>query len=262
MNWMISANGKIYDHATAFQRWGFIDWAQRANYKVGDIVYIYCTRPIKKVMYKTVVENESMNSKEIVDDSMYWLIQEKYENSLTGRYARLKLVQQADSEMLSLDNLMMHGLKSSPQGPIRIDDALSLYIDKNMNDYNASGVFPEADIPSNFYEGAVHKVLINKYERSSVARQKCISANGTTCFVCGMNFYEKYGEIGKDFIHIHHVVPMSEIGKEYVIDYKKDLIPVCPNCHAMLHRKVEGRYMKWEALSELLKQHKCHQDEQ
>ena len=61
------------------------------------------------------------------------------------------------------------------------------------------------------------------------------------CKVCNLNFKKVYGEIGEDFIHIHHIVPINEIGKNYKIDYKKDLIPVCPNCHSMLHRKLNGK---------------------
>jgi 5-methylcytosine-specific restriction protein A len=51
-----------------------------------------------------------------------------------------------------------------------------------------------------------------------------------------MNFGDVYGEIGKGFIHIHHLIPISEIGTEYKINPITDLIPVCPNCHAMIHR--------------------------
>ena len=48
-----------------------------------------------------------------------------------------------------------------------------------------------------------------------------------------MSFEDKYGEMGVGFIHIHHIVPISAIGKEYKINYKTDLVPVCPNCHAI-----------------------------
>ena len=74
MIWMISANGKMYDHASAFQRWGFIDWRQNLKFNVGDTVYIYCTRPFMKVMYKTIVDKISMSSEEIVNDEEYWFI--------------------------------------------------------------------------------------------------------------------------------------------------------------------------------------------
>lgn len=248
MKWMIAANATMYDHAAAFQRWGFIDWRQRAKYSVGDIVYIYCTRPYMKVMYKAVVERESIPSSEIVDDREYWHKEDEYLKALVGMYARLKLVNQADNENLSLSKLMQHGLKAAPQGPVKINEELSSYIDRYMNDFANTDVFPDSDIPEKYYEGGVCSVQVNKYERSSIARQRCIEYNGSTCFVCGFNFKEFYGEPGDGFIHIHHIVPLNEIGKEYVVDYKKDLIPVCPNCHAMLHRKIDGKYIDWQAL--------------
>lgn len=54
--------------------------------------------------------------------------------------------------------------------------------------------------------------------------------------VCSFDFEKFYGSIGKNYIHVHHVVPLSEIKKEYKLDPIKELIPVCPNCHAIIHR--------------------------
>ena len=102
---------------------------------------------------------------------------------------------------------------------------------------NSMQIFPEEiDEHSVLYEGAVSKVAVNRYERNAEARSQCIALKGCKCSVCGLDFEKVYGEIGKGFIHIHHIKPISEIGKNYQIDQKKDLIPVCPNCHAMLHR--------------------------
>ena len=53
--------------------------------------------------------------------------------------------------------------------------------------------------------------------------------------ICGFNFLERYGEIGRGFIHVHHVNPLSQTG-EQIVDPKTDLVPVCPNCHSMIHR--------------------------
>ena len=50
-------------------------------------------------------------------------------------------------------------------------------------------------------------------------------------------FEDKYGEVGKDFIHVHHEVEISTKGEEYQIDPIKHLNPVCPNCHAMIHKR-------------------------
>jgi len=55
--------------------------------------------------------------------------------------------------------------------------------------------------------------------------------------VCGMDFVSRYGELGSGFIHVHHVIPVSKMGPNYIVDPINDLTPVCPNCHAMLHRK-------------------------
>ena len=93
-------------------------------------------------------------------------------------------------------------------------------------------------IEDNAYEeGGVKKVEINRYERNPLNRELCLAANGYTCKICGFNFEEHYGELGHHFIHVHHIVPISFMSEAYIIDPLKDLIPVCPNCHAMLHRK-------------------------
>lgn len=88
-----------------------------------------------------------------------------------------------------------------------------------------------------FSEGAATTVLVNRYERSPEARNACIRHYSCSCQVCGTNFQERYGSLGGDFIHVHHRVPISQVGPNYVVDPVKDLVPVCPNCHAMLHRR-------------------------
>lgn len=94
--WMISANGKVYDHAAAFQKCGFIDWRQRAYYELGDWVYIYCTRPYKRVMYKIEVIKEFMYANKIVNDREFWIDTNEYTKSINGKYVRLKLIEQVD----------------------------------------------------------------------------------------------------------------------------------------------------------------------
>jgi 5-methylcytosine-specific restriction enzyme A len=86
-------------------------------------------------------------------------------------------------------------------------------------------------------EGTLSYKTVKKYERSRLNRAACIEIHGTSCKVCGINFKDTYGEIGEGFIHVHHINPLSIIKKEYIINPKEDLVPVCPNCHSMLHRK-------------------------
>jgi len=86
-------------------------------------------------------------------------------------------------------------------------------------------------------EGAKKQVIVNAYERNSKARQECIKHYGTKCFICNFDFKEKFGEIGRGFIHVHHIKPLSEINEEYEVNPIKDLRPICPNCHAMIHKR-------------------------
>lgn len=86
-------------------------------------------------------------------------------------------------------------------------------------------------------EGAKKQVTVNKYERNKKARDICINHWKHSCSVCKMEFEDTYGEIGKGYIHVHHKIPLSEIGKSYKVDPINDLIPVCPNCHAMIHKR-------------------------
>lgn len=88
-------------------------------------------------------------------------------------------------------------------------------------------------------EGAKRTITINAYERNSLARRLCIEFYGATCSVCDLDFVKEYGKIGQGFIHVHHLTRVADIGKTYEIDPIKDLRPVCPNCHSMLHSKKE-----------------------
>jgi predicted HNH restriction endonuclease len=55
--------------------------------------------------------------------------------------------------------------------------------------------------------------------------------------VCNLNFGNVYGEELAGYIHVHHLRPLSEIKGEYTVDPIKDLRPVCPNCHAVIHSR-------------------------
>lgn len=100
-------------------------------------------------------------------------------------------------------------------------------------------VYPdEVDKRSGYVEGAVKQVLINQYERDPKARKECIAHFGYVCAICGFDFEKIYGTVGRGFIHVHHLKELSSVGENYKTDPIKDLLPVCPNCHAMLHQKV------------------------
>jgi 5-methylcytosine-specific restriction protein A len=101
-----------------------------------------------------------------------------------------------------------------------------------------SGLLPEeVDRPTSYFEGASKTISVNAYERNRKARRACIKHYGAVCIVCRFNFYEKYGDIGVGYIQVHHLVPLSEVKERYRLNPVRDLRPVCPNCHAMIHSK-------------------------
>jgi len=55
------------------------------------------------------------------------------------------------------------------------------------------------------------------------------------CSVCNFSFYEFYGELGRNYIEAHHILPIAILSEETVVKVS-DLSPVCSNCHSMLHR--------------------------
>ena len=119
-------------------------------------------------------------------------------------------------------------------------------IERNLNylTQNISIVYPD-DIDDNvLVEGAKKKVTVNLYERDPKARKACLEHYGYNCYICKFNFEKNFGKIGRNFIHVHHIKPLSEINQEYKVNPIKDLIPVCPNCHAMLHKKTPAYSLK------------------
>jgi len=105
---------------------------------------------------------------------------------------------------------------------------------RDLTAWDAPEVHPD-DVPSGFYEGALKHVTVNRYERNRAARAACLRHHGTSCTICGFDFQSRYGPIGEGGIHVHHLVELSTVGRDYRVDPVNDLIPVCPNCHAMLH---------------------------
>lgn len=86
-----------------------------------------------------------------------------------------------------------------------------------------------------YSEGAKKRITVNAYERDPKAREACLKRHGYRCAVCAMSFHEVYGDIGKHFIHVHHKKPLAARRTDYIVSPTIDLVPVCPNCHAMLH---------------------------
>jgi len=91
--------------------------------------------------------------------------------------------------------------------------------------------------PTGFPEGAISTLTVNAFERNPEARKLCLEHYGTCCAICGFDFSSTYGPAAEGFMHVHHLRSLSEIKTEHLVDPIRDLRPVCPNCHAVIHRR-------------------------
>lgn len=86
-------------------------------------------------------------------------------------------------------------------------------------------------------EGAKITVVVNRYERDRRNRAAALAIHGCVCKACAGDMRTRYGLAGSGLIEIHHVTPVSELGENYIVDPRTDLVPLCPNCHAIAHRR-------------------------
>lgn len=89
-------------------------------------------------------------------------------------------------------------------------------------------------------EGKQSRRYVTTYERNPKYRKQAIAIHGDTCFACGFNFGKFYGEYAKGYIHVHHLIPVSDSESPQSIDPETDLIPLCANCHSVVHRKKDS----------------------
>jgi 5-methylcytosine-specific restriction enzyme A len=133
--------------------------------------------------------------------------------------------------------------ETRPAAPDVAGTATETARDRDEDDLNSS---------KEFAEGAIENILATRYERNRVARRACLDHYGAVCRACGLKMGGMYGPLGEGYIHVHHKVPLSTIGREYRLDPIKDLVPVCPNCHAMLHQTTIP--LEVEALAEIVRE--------
>ncbi|HDJ1438323.1 TPA: HNH endonuclease [Serratia rubidaea] len=110
-----------------------------------------------------------------------------------------------------------------------------------------SVIQPEVDVDTDdnthlesaasYREGGKISYFNTKYERDPQLRRAAVKLHGVTCCACGFNFKAFYGDYAEGFIHIHHIQPVSEFGGEKEVNPVTDLVPLCANCHSVIHRR-------------------------
>lgn len=85
-------------------------------------------------------------------------------------------------------------------------------------------------------EGGLITARGQRARRATGAREACLSAHDPpVCQVCGIDFARTYGPAFADCLHVHHLNPMRDATEAREVNPGVDLVPVCPNCHAVIH---------------------------
>ena len=247
--WIVPINPSFFNIDQAIIDSECIVWQKRnIRYSNKDLVFFYITSPVNKIKYKGVVVDNEYNDEDCLNEK-YWIKPDEYQKG-KDHYVKIQIIDSVDDDRLLLNHLKEQGL-TTVQWPSRATDSLISYIESILCDRSIE--YPDRDDDEYFMEGSKKSIYVSKYERNPGARLKCIQKNGTRCHICNMDFGETYGDFAKGFIHVHHIVPIHEIGENYKIDPERELLPVCPNCHAMLHHKREdGSYYLPDELKRVL----------
>ena len=247
-NWIIPCKKSIFLFDSALKANAdkdgntFVDWRQSYDFALGDIVFIYEMYPKSQISYRMEVAATRLDFDQATDKEVFWKDKALFYDGLgVHKYVRFRLISTFPDGFFTLNALQQHGLKGTIKGVEQIrDERLLAFLQGESEVGDVSKETSGASVlreDALFAEGELHEVVCTRYERSREAREACIALKGYRCAVCGMDFERLYGEIGHGFIHVHHIVPISTIGENYHVNPATDLVPVCPNCHNMLHRK-------------------------
>ena len=127
--WIIPANPNRYRLAEVLRDMQSVDWRQHNNFEVGNIVFIYNSRPDSQILYKMEVIAVNLTVDQTAADRQYWVNPSEYDSSiLHNRFFRMIPLAENEGEKLTLDDLLEHGLKGVPQGALKVREPLLSYM--------------------------------------------------------------------------------------------------------------------------------------
>ena len=214
----------------------------------GDVVLFYKNHCI---FYKTEVIAKIINSKL----SKKWWGEDKNGNT----WELIYFIKEGASidvewkpELIGYKpTFIVQGATFFESGSREANSLLDFYLREEEWEYDDdSAIRGETTTTLESKEGRKKQTYITRYERNPKLRETAIQIHGTKCMVCGFDFYEAYGRLGKGFIEVHHTKPLSEVGEEVSVSVEKDLVCLCSNCHRMIHRK-KGKVLSLDELREI-----------
>lgn len=119
---------------------------------------------------------------------------------------------------------------------------IALEIKASIDDSGSLAKLASADVEEDeesFPEGKfiyrIHRMRERNKKAVEAAKRAALKDGNMHCSICGFDFEKQYGHRGAGYIEFHHIKPISEYAPNEETK-PSDLIPVCANCHRMLHR--------------------------
>ena len=248
---------------------GYTTWTVDRKSDTGDIVFFYCSKKSMTRIAHSRVEAKANGNAQLITfaDEQYQRYKEYASNLVAIGVAAEKAY--ADGrryvarviDLKWLDNPLPYSAFNDfitliPGAAItRLNDEQETkLLDLINGDFKTDPLESKVEIPDpTLTEGKRIETYGTKYERNPKVRAAFLaqSPNPYKCAVCGFDFEKVYGKLGKYYIEVHHIKPLSSIGKDTAIDPGKDLVSLCSNCHRMIHR---NGILTVDALKEIVKQ--------
>lgn len=195
-----------------------------------NVGYPYSRRV--RVIAKTEIGNVIQRSQTLLADS-------KFSGISQGQACEI-------SKISTIDNLVNIQIdlwnKFLPYLSVFEPDSCDNYLGKQIEDDLGGG---EETVEEGRQRLVIH--MAKERDRSIINRKKEEARRDDKfwCEVCEFSFIQTYDV---DFIECHHIVPISE--GELRQTGLDDLALVCPNCHRMLHKKIDGAYLSMDQLKD------------
>ena len=261
--WIFQGNPKHFEVDTYLSENEVITWSVRQKHFVdqlheGDVVYIWRSdggnRGTGGVVAKTVAISKPYNIDEADNRSEHWtedyvpnefasIDLEVLDVDLAPHIKRLDLL---ENEQLS--NMLI--LKNPVNTNYLISEEHAALLQKLWDGPSVEDDLQAMEVENGHIEGKLQTYYGQRYERNAENRRMAIEIHGTTCQACGFDFEEVYGERGRNFIEVHHIKPLH-VTKETHVNPETDLVPLCANCHRMIHRDPQ-HVLTVEELKQLL----------
>ena len=213
---------------------------------------------------KIIVPSQREEIKRFVEDELVSFIKENIDDSIIDLYH----CTDSDTILRWRDTIFNSPILSqynTTNGFLTYQQVLILYRDyllSNGSKLESQGEETADDIPASRSEGELKKLELLTRRRSRELRDDCITYwkslhnNRIYCACCGLDFEKAYGNIGEGYIEIHHLYPISQYPGQHDVNPKEDLVPLCSNCHSMVHAKMPKGHCR--SLDELKSYYKGH----